>query len=119
MAYDYRESIKADIRNHIKRNYTSIESLDKDAIYDELFVGDSVTGNASGSYTCDASEARGYVIGNEELVKEAINEFGCTPEMVADHLFNYEWMDVTVRCYLLGECLDEVIDEIQKDGWSD
>lgn len=117
--YDYRESVKEDIRNYIKCNYASIESLDRDIIYDELFVGDSVTGNASGSYTCDTTKARSYIIGNEDLVKEAIEEFCCTPETIVDHLFDYEWMDVTVRCYLLGECLDDVLGKIQEEGWPD
>ncbi len=26
-----------------------------------------------------------------------------------------EWADVTIRCYLLGECLDEAMDEIDDE----
>lgn len=115
--YDYRESIKEDIRDYIKCNIASPESLDREILYDDLFINDSVTGNGSGSYTFDTEKAREYIYGNEYLLKEAVKEFDCTPEILAEHFFDYEWMDVTIRCYLLYECIDEVINEIELNGW--
>ena len=110
--YDYREAIKEDIRNYIKCNIASPESLDREILYDDLFIDDSVTGNGSGSYTFDTEKAREYVYGNEHLVKEAVKEFGCTPETLVEHFFDYEWMDVTIRCYLLYECIERVVEEL-------
>lgn len=55
--YDYRETIKADIRQYIEDNGTwlGLEDLDKDELFetlnDNLWTADSVTGNGSGSYT--------------------------------------------------------------------
>ena len=119
MKYDYKEAVKRDIRDYIKCNSADPDNLDRDCLYDDMFCDDSVTGNGCGSYTCDTEKARGYVNGNESLVKKAVTEFCCTPETIAEHMFDWEWLDVTVRCHLLGECLDEVLDEIRENGWPD
>jgi hypothetical protein len=40
-----------------------------------------------------------------------MDEFGCLPS-------NYEgaeWGDVTIRCYLLGECIGVVLDELEDE----
>lgn len=44
---------------------------------DRLFVSDSVTWNASGSYTCNSWEAEEYICHNFDLLGEALTEFGC------------------------------------------
>lgn len=112
--YDYREAIKKDIRKFIKVNmwYTLIPSKDKDELYmylfDAMWAEDSVTGNRSGSYYCNAWKAEEAICHNVDLYQEACEEFGIsrTPFKGA------EAADVTIRCYLLGECLAEVLDEI-------
>ena len=54
MAYNYRLEIKNDIYNYITENYGDIKSEleDRDtfyeSLYDQMFIDDSVTGNASG-----------------------------------------------------------------------
>lgn len=117
--YNYKDAIKEDIRDYIKCNYADPGCLDPERMYDDLFCNDSVTGNASGSYTCNPAKARRYVMGNEQLVKDALLEFCTPPEEAAEHIFDYEWMDVNVRCHLLRECIDEVIEEIGENGWPD
>lgn len=44
---------------------------------DTLFTYDSVTGNASGSYTFNTWTAEEYLCHNWELLAEALTEFGC------------------------------------------
>lgn len=51
--YDYKENIKNDIKSYIVDNDIDVNSddFDQNELYDNLFCEDSVTGNASGSYT--------------------------------------------------------------------
>lgn len=73
-------------------------------MYDFMFVDDSVTGNASGSYTFNAWQAEENLCHNMDLLEEACEEFDCKPK-----LDNAEWCDVTIRCYLLDDAISEVI----------
>lgn len=109
--YDYRSVICDDIRSYINDHGIDVNSkdFDYDALYDNLFVDDSVTGNASGSYTFNAWDAEENICHNLDLLEEAMEEFGCG----ADNIWSAEWCDVTIRCYLLPQCIEEVVDEIR------
>ena len=63
-------------------------------------------------YTFNRAEAKENVIDNLDLLKEACEKFDCKTEF-ADKFFNeeWEWMDVTIRCYLLGEIVETVVEE--------
>lgn len=114
--YDYKEEVKKDIRQYIEDNWEKgnrITDSDRDKLYDDMFVADSVTGNASGSYTCNAWKAEEYVCHNLDLLGEALDEFCTDSATLRDHL-NGEWADVTIRCYLLPSLLEEVVEE-----WND
>ena len=111
--YNYRESICDDIRDYINERNIVITESNKDEkyqeLYDNMFICDNVTGNASGSYTFNAWQAEEYLCHNLDLLADALAEFGCS---ISDILKKgAESCDVTIRCYLLGECLSEVIDE--------
>lgn len=113
--YNYSENIKEDVKNYLKNNYNvetieEIEEIDKDSLYDELFVEDSVTGNASGSYTFSAYQAEENICHNMDLLNEACETFGCDPK-----LEDAEWCDVTIRCYLLGSAIEEAIEELKEE----
>ena len=116
--YDYREQMKADVRDYIKENigFIDYEDLDelKEKLQDDLWTDDNVTGNASGSYTFNRAAAKENVIDNLDLLKEACEEFDCKTEFT-DKFFNeeWEWMDVTIRCYLLGEIVETVVEEME------
>jgi hypothetical protein len=109
--YNYHEAVKEDILAYLNENDIVVKESDiddaYDTLYDELFVHDSVTGNASGSYTFNAWQAEEYLCHNLDLLQDACNEFCCEPQ-----LDSAEWCDVTIRCYLLGQCLGEVLDEV-------
>lgn len=110
--YDYREAVRADIGSFIKDNGIDVSSFDDndwDELYDMLFLSDSVTGNASGSYTFNKWEAEENLCHNLDLLAEACDEFGCKPDILEDA----EGCDVTVRCYLLSECLGQYRNDIE------
>lgn len=113
--YDYYETIKNDIKEYIKEHDIDVtsEDFDRDDLCDRLWVSDSVTGNASGSYTFSAWQAEENLCHNWDLLKEALEEFGQTDVNILEK--GAEWCDVTIRCYLLGQCMDEVIDEIEEE----
>ena len=60
--YSYREAVKSDVREWMEENYIQWQDLTEgvadEYVYDACWVSDSVTGNASGSYTFSRSEAR-------------------------------------------------------------
>lgn len=119
--YDYREEMAKDIRAYIEEDYSTEEIAEKLAyerddweteLYDDMMVADSVTGNASGSYTFNAWRAEENICHNLDLLGEAIEEFGGECDVLKD---GAETCDVTIRCYLLGEVLNEVLDEMESD----
>lgn len=116
--YNYLEAMKQNLKEYIEENinvsdYETKEELEE-YLNDTLFTEDSVTGNASGSYTFDRAKAKEYVEDNKELVKEMATEFDCK-EKICNWWFNddYELIDVSIRCYLLGQAISEVLEEIE------
>ena len=107
--YNYLENLKEDIKTYIKEN--NITDLDEDSLYDDMFIEDSITGNGSGSYYCNAWKAEEALSHNLDLLQEACEEFGSTPD-----LSNPEACDVTIRCYLLEQALHEVIEEMEEEN---
>ena len=78
-----------------------------------LFTDDSVTGNGSGSYTFSTYEAEENICHNLDLLGEALEEFGSGADYLITH--GAEAADVTIRCYLLGECIAAALEEIEDD----
>lgn len=114
--YDYEMAVRDDVRTYIDNNIDFDDWKGKrdeleEKLNDDLWVEDSVTGNASGSYTFNTWTAEEYICHNMDLVGEAYDDFGGTPDWTSA-----ESMDVTVRCYLLGSAIHDVLDELEGDG---
>ena len=110
--YNYKENVKNDIIDHIKENYKGLDEVNEEVLYDDLWIDDSVTGNASGSYYCNQYKAEEALAHNMDLLKEACEEFSCIPD-----LENPEACDVTIRCYLLNDCIYDALEELKKEGF--
>lgn len=116
--YDYKEAMCDDIRAYIDDNLDLDSNDDKEALEstlnDDLWAEDSVTGNASGSYTFNSVVAKEYVEDNLDLLHESCAELGVDPATISEWFMNqdYESMDVTIRCYLLSECIHTVVAEL-------
>lgn len=122
MFYDYKEAMKEDIREAISDNEWRYTGLDRDkleeTLNDDLWIDDSVTGNGSGSYTFNAEEAKEYVFADGMgYYAEAVEEFGLDAKTIEEHLTDYEYIDVTIRCYLLGQIISELLDEYEAEGF--
>lgn len=119
--YDYHKAIKEDILEYIKENYTQEELKERledkeefyESLHDTLWVEDSVTGNASGSYTFSTWQAEENLCHNIHLLKDALEEF-CDDYAKALEK-GAEYCDVTIRCYLLGSVLYGVINELERE----
>jgi hypothetical protein len=119
--YNYNEAVKNDVLDYIRNevNFSEFEDLEEleQSLNDDLWTVDSVTGNASGSYTFNRYQAQEYVMDNIELLNEACEEFGTNTETVGEKFLNeeFEWMDVTIRCYLLDQAISEALEEVEDE----
>ena len=112
--YDYRKAIKSDIIDYIEENFEPSEVNEEnwETIYDALWVSDSVTGNASGSYFCNTWEAEEALCHNLDIISDISEDWGITAELTQS---SAEAWDVRIRCYLLGEVLSDVLAELEEE----
>ena len=116
--YNYYEAVKDDVREYIENEINlnewkgNREGLEE-KLNDDLWTCDSVTGNASGSYTFNAWEAEENLCHNLDLLEEALDEFGSDKGYLLEN--GAEAADVTIRCYLLGSTIAEVLDELEDE----
>lgn len=124
--YDYREAVKDDILEALNNgNYDYILNDDEykdengalvtddnlyNALYDAMWIDDSITGNASGSYTFNTYQAESNLCHNFDLIEECAAEFGHEPVVSCGYEHGAEFWDVSIRCYLLSECLSDVLE---------
>lgn len=117
--YNYNEIVKADVKEYIQEHYTTEEIIEgltereefDQKLYDEMWTADEVTGNGSGSYTFSTWQAEENLCHNMELLAEALEDFGCDLDYIEK---GAEACDVTIRCYLLGSALAEILDEFEE-----
>lgn len=116
--YNYLEAVTSDVLDYIKEEINldewkgNREGLEE-KLNNELWTVDSVTGNASGSYTFNTWEAEENLAHNWDLLAEALDEFGQDGTDVLRQ--GAEAMDVTIRCYLLGQAIAEALDELEEE----
>lgn len=119
--YNYLEAMVEDILEYIRNEVELSDFSDRDELEeklnDDLWVEDSVTGSASGSYTFNVWKAKEYVTDNMGLVTEMCTEFGLDSVSIAEHFLEEDWeyFDVSIRCYLLGQAIAEALDELDYD----
>lgn len=116
--YDYLEQVTADVRDYVEQEIDLTEwAGDRDGLEEklnnDLWTCDSVTGNASGSYYCNTWKAEEALAHNWDLLAEALEEFGQNGTDVLKE--GAEAMDVTIRCYLLGQAITAVLDDLEED----
>lgn len=122
--YDYKEAVKEDVVDYIRENYSADEIREnletsaarsdfEEKLNDILWVEDSVTGNASGSYTFNTWEAEENLCHNMDLLEEACDEFGQDLGEAVER--GAEYCDVTIRCYLLCGAISDALDELESE----
>lgn len=122
--YDYLEAVKADVKEYIEDNIDREDWIDdrdglETQLNDDCFIDDSVTGNASGSYYCNAYKAREALAMNSDILVDTLECFGDEPESYKKAITDPEYADCTIRCYLVAQAVSEVLDELEEDGYFD
>ena len=113
--YNYLYAMTKDIINYIEENidlgeYDTLEELEEH-LNETLWTEDSVTGNASGSYTFSTWKAEEYLCHNLDLLADALREFSLGLDYLLEK--GAEAADVAIRCYLLGQAISEALGEIK------
>ena len=104
---DYQENVKNDAMDAIKEGMEYADNWDE--MYDSLFVDDSVTGNASGSYYCNSAKAEEAVSGII-FDADAVEEFKAMGYDGIPTGEGAETCDVIARCIALGLVSGELED---------
>lgn len=116
--YNYLEVVTNDAKAAILENLKYWDFSDRDKLEekanDDLWVDDSVTGNASGSYYFNTWKAEEALCHNMDELEEACDEFGEDIGEAVKH--GAEYCDVTIRCYLLSQAISAAIDELEEEG---
>lgn len=115
MKYDYYEATTNNVLEYIEENidFSDFESREEleEKLNDKCWISDSVTGNASGSYTFNTWKAEENLCHNWDLLAEAMDEFCCEVDPIEK---GAEWCDVTIRCYILGTCISNALDILEE-----
>lgn len=118
MDYNYFEAVCDDVRKEIAESwadrFAEFETLDelREALNNELWASDHVTGNASGSYTFSTWQAEEYLTHNWDVLEDACAYLGADMGEVVKK--GAENADVLIRCYFLGAAIDEVLPDFKK-----
>lgn len=124
---DYKDQVKSDIKDYLtQEDLWPTAELDtpeyeeqRDAAYDRCYMADSITGNASGSYTFNTWQAEEnvcHLLWDEDLWLLLNGSMEVNP---ADMVKGPEYIDVSIRCALVSECLDAVLEEKQEQSDED
>ena len=121
MNYDYRTEMYSDVLGAIKEydlfKFGDIEEFEE-KLNEDLYIRDSVTGNASGSYFFNTYTAEEAICHNLDMLEEAIEEFGCDWSTLFKD--GAESADVLIRCYLLGEIIAAVLEDSEfLEAWEE
>ena len=116
--FKYIHDVTAAVIDHIRDCIIAEDFADREALAeylnDELWTDDAVTGNASGSYTFNRCKAREYVLADFETVSDALREFCVEADEIGRRFLSedWEWLDVTARCYVLSMAIENALDEM-------
>ncbi len=109
--YFYKLEMVDELESMIKDSDVSFDGKNRGEAYEELqdlaFDRD-LTGNRTGSYFCNELKAERALLGNFDLIQDALDDFGMD-SVSSPELFSGEHLDVLVREHLLPQVIDEVL----------
>ena len=111
--YFYKLEMVDELESILKDSDIEFDGKNRGEVYEELqdlaFDRD-LTGSRTGSYWCNEIKAERALLGNYDLVQDALDDFGMesvdSPELISG-----EHLDVLVREHLLPSVIDEVLDK--------
>ena len=123
MEYDYYENVYEDVKEYVTKNIELSDYYNEednsfnlselsDKLNNDCWTDDSVTGNASGSYTFNRWQAAEYLSHNWGLMEELADN-GLEPSK--HDRFEPEIWDVCIRCYLLSQAIADICEELEQE----
>lgn len=118
MSYNYFEAVCDDVREVILESwadrFAEFKTLDelREALSNELWSLDNVTGRPLGSYTFSPWQAEEYLAHNWGVLEEACAAFGADMGEVVKK--GAENADVLIRCYYLDRAIGKVLPAFEK-----
>lgn len=110
--YNYKEEMVDELESMIKDSDIDFTGKNRGEAFEELqdlaFDRD-LTGNRTGSYWCNEIKAERSLLGNFDLIQDALDDFGMESVDSPD-LLTGEHLDILVREHLLPAVIDEVLD---------
>ncbi|MFR0541851.1 hypothetical protein ACLUXR_00640 [Limosilactobacillus reuteri subsp. suis] len=110
--YDYKSEMVDELESMLKDSDIEFDGKNRGEAFEELqdlaFDRD-LTGNRVGSYWCNELKSERALLGNYDLVQDAIDDFGME-SISSPELLSGEHLDVLVREHLLTQVIDEVLD---------
>ena len=111
--YDYKEEMVDELESMLKDSDIEFDGKNRGEAYEELqdlaFDRD-LTGSRTGSYFCNELKSEYALLGNFDLVQDALDEFGMESVDSPD-LLTGEHLDILVREHLLPQVIDDVLDK--------
>ena len=111
--YFYKLEMVDELESMIKDSDIDFTGKNRGEAYEalqDLAFDSDMTGNRTGSYWCNELKAERALLGNFDLVQDALDEFGMesisSPELVSG-----EHLDILVREHLLPQIIDDVLDK--------
>lgn len=111
--YFYKLEMVDELESMIKDSDIDFTGKNRGEAYEalqDLAFDRDMTGNRTGSYWCNELKAERALLGNFDLVQDALDEFGMesisSPELVSG-----EHLDILVREHLLPQIIDDVLDK--------
>lgn len=113
--YNYLEAETNDIYNYLTHDLDKnmlvrlLESPTeeiKEMVRNKIKDSSTITGSASGSYTFNPLKAERYLLGNWNLLKEALTELKVFNNIVE---LGPEWADVAIRVYLFDQAFESAL----------
>ena len=116
---DYVEQLQDDIKGVISVEFeeSELQEMSESDFREkiellDLYNSDNVTGNASGSYECNAWKAEENICHMWDEIQNMIDEGFIT---IDSFQYGAERIDVALRCYFLNEALEIVISEMEDE----
>ena len=114
--YDYLEAMTQDIIDVFDDYDWDYEDRDDlaEQMHDDLWIEDSVTGNGYGDYQ-DSIRSKNCVLeGGLDYLRDAIRDFDVSADTLLEKFLDedWQWADVTIRCYLLDQAIYEALDRL-------
>ena len=110
--YDYKSEMVDELESMLKDSDIEFDGKNRGEAFEELqdlaFDRDLI-GNRVGSYWCNELKSERALLGNYDLVQDAIDDFGME-SISSPELLSGEHLDVLVREHLLTQVIDEVLD---------